>query len=128
MQFFLDGFTLRRLVSTNLTAKVSGAVYGPPVDLVPSGEKQELFHPWPALVYNFMRGRTVFKTLGDYLGIGLSDIEKDDVVAVIFGLRTPLVLRHVEDACWRIIGDAYVPHVIDRQRLKGLSQYTIQVV
>jgi hypothetical protein len=56
-----------------------------------------------------MRGRKLFMTRKGIMGIGPSDAEQGDAVAILCGSRTPFVLRQNSEASgWRIVGDAYV--------------------
>jgi hypothetical protein len=56
-----------------------------------------------------MSGRAFFITQNGHIGIGPDDIEAGDQITVLYGCRTPLILRQDEllDTFW-IIGDAYV--------------------
>jgi hypothetical protein len=55
-------------------------------------------------------GRMLFTTSAGFLGLGPQAVEKDDVIAVIFGCHVPMVLRpHQIDetrTCFEVIGEA----------------------
>jgi hypothetical protein len=68
-----------------------------------------------------IRGRRLFRTYGGRLGIGPDDIRAEDRIAVLYGGRTPFILRsvHVVGAqdskkyfC-ELIGDCYVHGMMD---------------
>lgn len=61
----------------------------------------------------FSGGRKYFVTERGYLGLGPQNTKRGDLVAVIFGLQVPFVLRHRGDGKWRIVGETYVHGVMD---------------
>lgn len=56
-----------------------------------------------------MRGRKVFSTQKGATGIGPDDVQAGDAVVVVYGARTPFVLRENRNGTgWCVVGDAYV--------------------
>jgi hypothetical protein len=53
-------------------------------------------------------GRRMFQTSGGLLGLGPEDLLKDDLVVVLFGGKTPYILRGVDDGMYQLVGEAYV--------------------
>ncbi|KAF4989051.1 hypothetical protein FGRMN_9381 [Fusarium graminum] len=70
---------------------------------------------------NIGRNRTLFKTAKGMLGMGHDVIEPGDVVSLIWGVRSPIVLRSV-DGCqeqgYTFKGDAYVDGIMHGEFLK----------
>ena len=70
------------------------------------------------LMKDTMRGRRLFKTQSGYFGIGPGDVKAGDVVSVLYGGRTPFILRrrdrvHSEPLFCELIGDSYVYGMMD---------------
>ena len=70
------------------------------------------------LVHDTMRGRRLIKTQGGHLGIGPEDIEAGDRVCILYGGRTPFVLRKyrrdgLERYLWKLVCDCYVHGIIE---------------
>ncbi|KAH8745035.1 hypothetical protein BGZ57DRAFT_742173, partial [Hyaloscypha finlandica] len=51
--------------------------------------------------------RRFFFTEKGYLGLGPNKIEAQDQVCIIFGGKTPFILRKVEEH-YKLIGEAYI--------------------
>jgi hypothetical protein len=54
------------------------------------------------------RGRRMFRTDGNLLGMGSRSVEVGDEVWVLKGGNVPFVLRRVKEGVYRLVGDAYV--------------------
>jgi hypothetical protein len=54
------------------------------------------------------RGRRMFRTEGNLLGMGSRSVEVGDEVWVLKGGNVPFVLRRVKEGVYRLVGDAYV--------------------
>jgi Heterokaryon incompatibility protein (HET) len=81
-------------------------------DLVWSKKALSYFH----MVCSAVRGRAFFTTYRGIFGIGPEDIQQGDMVVILYGTRTPLILRRVDDK-WRLIGDAYIHGLMDGEGL-----------
>ncbi|KAI5456036.1 heterokaryon incompatibility protein-domain-containing protein [Mariannaea sp. PMI_226] len=62
---------------------------------------------WPRALGNMHRNRVIFKTAGGRLGIGHSIVKSGDMIAVVWGVGSPIVLRPQAKG-WSFVGDAYV--------------------
>jgi hypothetical protein len=51
--------------------------------------------------------RRVFRTANSQLGVGPKVMERGDIIAILYGARTPYVLRKYGDY-YRIVGECYV--------------------
>jgi hypothetical protein len=63
------------------------------------------------LAWTISRGNTIFKTGNGYLGLASHCLVKEDLVALIQGVRTPMVLRAIPtlgEKHFKVIGPAYV--------------------
>jgi hypothetical protein len=63
--------------------------------------------------------RKLFATEKGYLGLGPVAIFTGDIIAVILGLDTPLVLRRLGVDGYQIVGEAYVHGIMDGEVMKG---------
>ncbi|KAM0670139.1 hypothetical protein ACQRIU_000534 [Beauveria bassiana] len=81
-----------------------------------------------ALCTNIERnvGRRAFRTREGHVGMGPGETEPGDVVVVLYGMTTPLVLRPVEareeddgeeEEEWTVVGEAYCDGVMDGEAL-----------
>lgn len=81
--------------------------------------------------HNTLRGRAFFITSKGYVGIGPDDIAEDDTVVILYGARTPFILRKMDKlAHWRLAGDCYVHGIMSGEALemdKGLDRQFILV-
>ena len=64
------------------------------------------------------RGRRLFRTSGNYLGIGPQSLQKDDQVWVIAGSTVPMILRKSESGRWRLVGEAYVHGIMNGEAVR----------
>ncbi|KAH4056621.1 hypothetical protein HBH64_235610 [Parastagonospora nodorum] len=72
-----------------------------------------------SLMLKFMEGRRVFITSQGRIGIGPDHMEPNDVIAVLFGGKFPLVLRPKENGRWRFIGLCYIHGYMKGEALQG---------
>jgi hypothetical protein len=63
-------------------------------------------------------GRKYFVSQRGYLGVGPSTISPGDVIAIVLGLDTPLVLRAIEKDHYQIVGEAYVHGIMDGELME----------
>jgi hypothetical protein len=71
------------------------------------------------LMANRCSNRKLFATGKGYLGLGPAAILTGDIIAVILGLDTPLVLRRSGVDGYQIVGEAYVHGIMDGEAMKG---------
>lgn len=70
-------------------------------------------------------GRAYFTTVNDYIGIGYMGVKPGDVVVVLLGCSTPIILRQVgtrsagEEARWQVVGNCFVPGVMMGEAIHG---------
>ncbi|KAM7187788.1 Heterokaryon incompatibility protein (HET) domain containing protein [Naviculisporaceae sp. PSN 640] len=71
------------------------------------------------LAHNTLRGRSLFVTSRGYIGIGPDDIQPDDTVAILYGARTPFVLRKSsqQGGHWKLAGDCYIHGIMNGEAL-----------
>jgi hypothetical protein len=72
-----------------------------------------------AIHLEVMINRRLFITASGHLGFGPASMLLSDVVVVLFGGNVPLVLRLVEDARWRFVGECYVHGIMKGEALLG---------
>jgi len=63
--------------------------------------------------------RKLFATEKGYLGLGPAASTPGDIIAVIFGLNAPLVLRASGVDEYQIVGEAYVHGIMDGEAMNG---------
>ncbi|KAL0930531.1 heterokaryon incompatibility protein [Colletotrichum truncatum] len=63
------------------------------------------------------KGRTLFKTLKGMLGLGHVDVQVGDVVTLIWGVNSPIILRQREQLGFYFKGDAYVDGIMNGEFL-----------
>lgn len=62
--------------------------------------------------------KRAFSTTQGYIGLVQNGIHTGDVVVVIYGARTPFVIRGVGGDRYQLIGDCYVHGIMDGEFLK----------
>ncbi|WKT53907.1 hypothetical protein QSH57_004491 [Fusarium oxysporum f. sp. vasinfectum] len=65
------------------------------------------------------RNRTLFKTSKGMLGLGHVGIEVGDIVSLIWGVSSPIVLRQRRDGGFYFCGDAYVDGIMQGEYLEN---------
>lgn len=71
--------------------------------------------------YYITRQRTLFKTMKGMLGLGHLTIKPGDLVTLLWGLPSPIILRPQNDSCsdgFTFVGDAYVDQIMHGEFLK----------
>lgn len=63
-------------------------------------------------------GRKCFASQRGYLGVGPAMALQGDVIAIMLGMDTPLVLRPVGDNHYQIVGEAYIHGIMDGETMK----------
>ena len=66
--------------------------------------------------------RRLITTERGYVGMALETVEKNDVVAVLLGCSTPIVLRKVEVGSghvrWQVVGECYIHGIMDGEAME----------
>jgi hypothetical protein len=70
-------------------------------------EPPEVYFFWEQ-IKRCVVGRKLFQTQRGYLGLGLTSLEPGDQVCILFGGRTPFILRPLNDGTFRFIGEHYI--------------------
>lgn len=65
-----------------------------------------------------LKGRRLFITMGGRFGLGPKDLAQRDVLAILFGLDIPLILRETEENVYRVIGNDFVGGVMHGELFK----------
>lgn len=60
-----------------------------------------------------------FFTAGKFMGFGPFDMQPGDVVSVLLGLSTPLIIRPAKGGAYTVVGWAYVHGLMDGEALLG---------
>ncbi|KAN0071429.1 Heterokaryon incompatibility protein (HET) domain containing protein [Elaphomyces granulatus] len=89
---------------------------------VPSDDEREINYVSHSLFEEAYRGRRLFRTDGNYLGIGPESLQKGDQVWVIAGATVPMILRKSESGHWRLVGEAYVHGIMNGEAVNGDGQ------
>jgi hypothetical protein len=74
------------------------------------------------------RGRLVYRTSDGILGVAPTSAEPGDVVVVMFGSRSPMVLRPTHDNTYKVIGESYCYGYMSCEGLLGLLPDTHKIV
>ncbi|KAF3002785.1 hypothetical protein E8E14_000290 [Neopestalotiopsis sp. 37M] len=84
---------------------------------------------WPVSIGASWRGRTLFKTNKEMLGLGHAAIQPGDHVTLLWGQASPIILRprNGRDASdgFRFLGDAYVDGIMYGEYLKNDPEHVI---
>jgi hypothetical protein len=72
-------------------------------------------------------GRRYFVSHRGYLGVGPSTTSPGDVIAIILGLDTPLVLRAIGEDRYQIVGEAYVHGIMDDELMKDSPVHEFKI-
>jgi hypothetical protein len=72
-------------------------------------------------------GRRYFVSHRGYLGVGPSTTSPGDVIAIILGLDTPLVLRAIGEDRYQIVGEAYVHGIMDGELMKDSPVHEFKI-
>ena len=78
-------------------------------------QKLEYIVEWLKLIGSVDRGRTLFKTNKGMFGLGHEAIQREDIVCLLWGMRSPIILRPRADEAgggFTFVGDAYVDGIM----------------
>ncbi|KAF7534505.1 hypothetical protein G7054_g6170 [Neopestalotiopsis clavispora] len=88
-----------------------------------------IMHAWPRSIAMSGRGRTLFKTTKDMLGLGHVAIQPGDHVTLLWGQAAPIILRprngHDASDGFRFLGDAYVDGIMYGEYLKNDPEHVV---
>jgi hypothetical protein len=79
--------------------------------LIPEFEGNDAVRRYYDAVVNACSQHRIFVTTKGYIGLGPPSMQQDDVVAILFGGKVPLVLRKT-DAHWALEGECYLHGVM----------------
>lgn len=74
---------------------------------------------WREVLASQNRNRTLFKTRKGMLGLGHVAIEADDIVSLVWGVCSPIILRPRRDEGFYFHGDAYVDGIMQGEYLES---------
>ncbi|KAF7854454.1 uncharacterized protein EAF02_011629 [Botrytis sinoallii] len=100
--------------------------------------RQEVLHGVNQLalsIYSYTAGRRFFRTKTGYIGVGPSGMKEGDQVCVLFGGKTPFILRRKDPEVkahnksveeWIFVGDAYVQGIMNGEAIKSMENEQLQ--
>ena len=68
---------------------------------------------------SILAGRSVIKTSNGLIGITPEDTQKGDVVCILLGCRSPLILRPKEAGQYAIVGECYIDGIMTGETFLG---------
>ncbi|KAK8016654.1 hypothetical protein PG993_014843 [Apiospora rasikravindrae] len=94
----------------------------PPSDLKTLEEQiSYIMRRWPRSLGSINRERTLFKTVKAMFGLGHVAIQPGDIVTLLWGIRSPIILRPRNDEAigggYTFLGDAYVDGIMQGEFL-----------
>ena len=78
-------------------------------------QKLEYIVEWLKVIGSVDRGRTLFKTNKGMFGLGHVAIQREDIVCLLWGTRSPIILRPRNDEAgggFIFVGDAYIDGIM----------------
>jgi hypothetical protein len=69
-----------------------------------------------------LTNKRFYLTYKGYIGFGPPEVQKGDVVCLIFGANSPFVLRKVHGDQYRLVGEVYCDGIMDGEFLKSNPQ------
>lgn len=87
-------------------------------EIPPYGEYIPLFDTIQTSIRDATIYRRLFETRKGFIGIGPADTTEDDVIFIIDGCQTPLILR-TSHPNWKLVGEAYINGVMDGEAIRG---------
>lgn len=78
-----------------------------------------LFSEYENDVVNICAGRRLFATAEGYIGVGPANLQTDDAICVLLGLKYPIILRPAGNEQYQVIGCCYVHGLMDGEALLG---------
>ncbi|KIW07599.1 uncharacterized protein PV09_01550 [Verruconis gallopava] len=80
-------------------------------------------HNWQYDGYCKWAGRAIFLSEDNIIGVASMGTQPGDIVAVLLGHPSPVILRPVNDGTYKLVGDAFVPELSDANALLGPLPY-----
>jgi hypothetical protein len=84
--------------------------------------------PVMTAVVGLCRNRCCFRTKNGQIGIGLASIMVGDIITILLGCRTPIILRPFQDNTYLFIGETYCHGVMTAEALLGPLPYPFELV
>ncbi|KAK5137437.1 hypothetical protein LTR08_009016 [Meristemomyces frigidus] len=115
---YLDSTTLREAYCRTMCA-------GPVLDEILQSDGGGLVDASPAakkfLDYakDTCSGRSFFQTAMGHIGVGPRIAEKDDLLCVLLGCGSPMLLRAARDNSFRLVGECFVPGLMCNEAILG---------
>lgn len=69
-------------------------------------------------LYNALDNRCFFITASGYIGVGPRTMHSQDIIAVLYGSKWPVVLHPVENGQFRVLGTCYVHGIMDGEAVR----------
>ncbi|PQE03876.1 hypothetical protein CJF30_00006585 [Rutstroemia sp. NJR-2017a BBW] len=113
------------IVSRKSIKKWAHEVFPPPNDLSTSRIYSDDFFDYRSSVH--WESRRMITTAAGYVGLGGNVCKSGDVICVIYGCATPIILRGKGNA-FQLVGEAYIHGIMNGEALKGISsgKYTVR--
>ncbi|RDW74779.1 hypothetical protein BP6252_05921 [Coleophoma cylindrospora] len=76
-------------------------------------------------IINMLNSRSLFITEDNYIGIGPGNLRPGDEVCILLGCPSPMILRPIGEAQYKVVGESYVQGLMNSEGLLGPlpSQY-----
>jgi hypothetical protein len=86
------------------------------------------FQSYLAAIPEVLSGRSLFRTGECYFGLAPPTAQSGDVVVVLLGCHSPMVLRPSEDGRYQVIGEAYGDEFANGEALLGQLPEKIDLI
>lgn len=91
--------------------------------------RNNLAQKYLELLQDGCMGRRACFTSKGYVGLVPSLAQKDDVIAILFGAQTPLILRPIAGDRYHLVGECYIQGIMDGEALTGdISVQRVELV
>ena len=77
--------------------------------------------PAPERFRHYLRGRRLFTTSNQHIGLGPEAMRDGDAITLLDGADTPMVLRQ-QESFYRVVGAAYISGLIDEEGIQMREQ------
>lgn len=79
-------------------------------------------------VRGYCKNRSFIKTSEGYIGLASRHTQPGDLISVLLGCRTPMILRPTTDSRYQVVGSCYVHGLMDGEAFLGLLPEYYQTV
>lgn len=79
-------------------------------------------------VESYCENKSFIKTSGGYIGLARRHIQPGDLICVLLGCQTPMLLRPTSDSRYQVLGSCYVHGLMDREAFLGPLPEDYQIV